>query len=129
VRLYSINVCAFKKQSKEQKSEVSLSPSTTTMKEKKKELYVCHSPHLEKRIYMYKGDEHMEKALVIVCQNYDYVLTDIVFHIITFSLFSYKGTRRINTCSLFLLNKTIGGRIMIILLLNNRIYLISLLHS
>jgi len=46
-------VCAFKKQSKEQKIEVFLSPSTTTMMKmkKKKELHACHSSHCEKRIY------------------------------------------------------------------------------
>jgi len=51
VRLYSINVCAFKKQSKEQK-KWSLSFAIDDDERKKKELYICHSSHLEKRIYI-----------------------------------------------------------------------------
>lgn len=55
---------------------------------------------------MYKSDEHMEKALALVCQSYCYMATDIVFIYTTFSLFNRKETRRKRV--LFLLNNTIA---------------------
>lgn len=79
MRLYSIiyiYIYAFKKQSKEQKKcEVSLSRLTPTTNEEEREEKKRGTIRLSfftssTETNTYKGDEHMEKALAIVCQNF-----------------------------------------------------------